>query len=127
MHLFKPRSYSSQNVSFSPSVGRLIIETPLQGFLQGGEFVTARAREMAQGGSGRCSFVTLPVQRQPEKLRGSERFGTPERLSLIAQNFDEGLKRVFSDDMKVQFVKVGFPSENDPQHGVKGGKLKFTG
>lgn len=30
-------------------VTRLIIEMPLQGLLQGGEFVTARAREMASG------------------------------------------------------------------------------
>ena len=82
---------------------------------------------MAQGGFWCHSFVTLPVQRQPEKLSGSEKFGLSDCFSDIAQKFDEGLKRAFSDDTKKQFVKFGMPRDNDPDHGIKGGKLMLTG
>jgi len=75
----------------------------------GGEFVTARAKTM----------VT-------EKLKQSK-FNTPEDLSTFAQRFDEGLKRVFSDDSGSQFVKFGSPRDNDPKYGIKLGKLTLTG
>ena len=82
---------------------------------------------MAQGGFCCCSFVTRPVERQPEKLGGSEKFDTDDYFSVIAQKFDEGLKRVFSDDTKKQFVKFGMPTDKDPDHGIKGGKFVLTG
>ncbi|KAF9783747.1 hypothetical protein BJ322DRAFT_877041 [Thelephora terrestris] len=77
--------------------------------LHGGEFVTARAREMVS-----------------EKLRNS-RFNTPEDIAAFAQKFDEGLKRVFSEDNGAQFIKFGSPRDNDPVHGIKAGKLALTG
>jgi len=57
--------------------------------LHGGEFVTARARAIVK-----------------EKL-GHSKFNTPEDLSAFAQKFDEGLKRVFSDDRGQQYIKFG--------------------
>jgi len=77
--------------------------------LQGGEFVTARAREMVS-----------------EKLKNSK-FNTTEDISAFAQKFDEGLKRVFADDDGAQFVKFGSPRDNDPKYGIKAGKLTLTG
>jgi len=103
-----------------------IIETLLQGLLQGGEFVTARARELVQGGFRYYLSVTQSVQPQLGKLRES-RFNTPEDISTFAQKFDEGLKRVFSDDRGAQYVKFGSPRDNDPQHGIKAGRLMLTG
>jgi hypothetical protein len=63
---------------------------------------------------------------QPEKLRGS-RFNTPEDLEVFSQKFDEGVKRVFSNDQATQYVKFGSPRDNDPRCGIKGGKLTLTG
>lgn len=97
-----------------------------QGLLQGGEFVTARAREAVSGRFKSSLSVTFPTERQPEKLKKSK-FNTPEDLSAFAQKFDEGLKRVFSDDSGAQFVKFGSPRDNDPKHGIKAGKLTLTG
>ena len=63
---------------------------------------------------------------QPEKLKTSK-FNTSEDISTFAQKFDEGLKRVFSDDRGAQYVKFGTMRDNDPQHGIKSGKLMLTG
>ena len=55
-------------------------------------------------------------------------FDTPESIAAIIQNFDEGPKRVFSDDKKAQyFVKFGSLRDNDPKHGIQKGKLMLTG
>jgi len=48
-------------------------------------------------------------------------------MVAFAQKFDEGLKRVFFDESGTQFVKFGSARDNDPQHGVKAGKLSLTG
>ena len=63
---------------------------------------------------------------QPEKLGGSK-FDTPEDLAVFSQRFDEGVKRVFSKDQGVQYVKFGSPRDDDPKCGIKAGRLTFTG
>jgi len=70
--------------------------------------------------------VTLPVDPQLEKLKPSK-FNTSEDLLAFTQTFDEGLKRVFSDDRGSQYVKFGSSRDNDPKHGIKLGKLMLTG
>ena len=71
--------------------------------------------------------VTGPsLNPQPEKLRGSK-FDTPEDLAAFAQRFDEGVKRVFSNDQQVHYVKFGSPRDNDPNCGIKAGRLTLTG
>jgi len=37
------------------------------------------------------------------------------------------LKRIFSDENGGQYVKFGSPRDNDPEHGIKAGKLMLTG
>ena len=101
-------------------------ETFVPGLLQGGEFVTARAREAVSGESGYISFVVPPVEPHPEKLRRSK-FNTPEDIAAFAQKFDESLKRVFCEISGAQYVKFGSPRDNDPAHGVKAGRLTLTG
>ena len=63
---------------------------------------------------------------QPGQLRDS-RFDTPEDLAAFSQRFDEGLKRVFSGDQAPQYVKFGSPRDNDPERGIKAGRLMLTG
>ena len=101
------------------------LRTLFVGLLQGGEFVTARAREMVQGAfyvflAGRLSDP------QPGKLRESK-FNTPGDLDAFSQKFDEGVKRVFSNDQAPQFVKFGSLRDNDPDCGIKAGRLALTG
>ena len=48
-------------------------------------------------------------------------------METFAQKFDEGVKRVFSNEAGAQYVKFGSPRDNDPKHGIKGGKLTLTG
>ena len=88
--------------------------------------MTARAKEMV---SGRFEYqwpVTLSAQVQSEKLKES-RFNTSEDMAAFAQKFDEGLKRVFSNDAGMQYIKFGSPRDNDPKYGIKGGRLALTG
>jgi len=59
-------------------------------------------------------------------LRGSK-FDTPEDLAAFSQRFDEGLKKVFSNNQATQYVKFGSPRDNDPEYGIKAGKLMLTG
>jgi hypothetical protein len=95
--------------------------------LQGGEFVTARAREMVSGWFKCCSYVVAPLtQPQSEKLKNSK-FNTPEDIASFSQKFDEGLKRVFSDETGTQYIKFGSPRDNDQKHGIKAGKLTLNG
>ena len=63
---------------------------------------------------------------QPGRLRGS-RFNTPEDLEAFAQRFDDGVKRLFSNDQVPQYVKFGSPRDNDPKCGIKAGRLTLTG
>ena len=110
----------------SPCVVYRIADTLLKGLLQGGEFVTARAKEMVSRKFGHCSFAVLLVEPKPEKLAQST-FNTPEDLSAFSKKFDEGLKKVFSDDKKSQYIKFGSLRDNDSKHGIKAGKLMLTG
>ena len=76
-----------------------------------------------------CSNVLLVgrlLNPQPGKLKGSK-FDTPEDLDAFAQKFDEGVKRVFSNDQAVQHVKFGSPRDHDPDCGIKAGRLTLTG
>ena len=62
----------------------------------------------------------------PEKLTGSK-FNTPEDLDAFSQKFDEGVKRVFSKHQAPQYVKFGSPRDNDPNCGIRAGRLALTG
>ena len=103
-----------------------VVDTLPKGLLQGGEFVTARAREMIQSESRYHSPVAPLAQPRLEKL-GTSKFNTSEDISDFAEKFDKGLKRVFSDDNGAQWIKFGSLREHDPQHGIKGGKLTLPG
>ena len=81
---------------------------------------------MVSGGFGYYLSVTLSAETEPEKLKKS-RFNTPEDIAMFTNRFDEGLKRVFSDDSGAKYVKFRLPRDNDPAHGVKGGKLMLKG
>ena len=59
-------------------------------------------------------------------LRGS-RFNAPDHLAAFSQKFDEGVKKVFSNDQAAQYVKFGTLRDNDPSCGVKAGRLTLTG
>ena len=96
------------------------------GLLQGGEFVTARAKAVVKGASQKDILVDWLLSPHLEKLRGSK-FNTPEDLDAFSQRFDEGLKRVFSSDRAIQYVKFGSPRDNDHECGIKAGRLALTG
>ena len=71
--------------------------------------------------------LTVPsLNLQPEQLRGSK-FDTPEVLTAFSQKFDEGVRRVFSNDRATQYVKFGTPRDSDPKYGIKAGRLALTG
>ena len=55
------------------------------------------------------------------------KFNTPEDLTAFARRFDEGVKRVFDSDQTPQYVKFGSPRDNDPECGIRAGKLMLTG
>ena len=63
---------------------------------------------------------------QPGKLKESK-FNAPEDLEAFSQKFDEGVKRVFSNDQASQYVKFGSLRDNDPNCGIKAGRLVLTG
>ena len=70
--------------------------------------------------------LSAEAETEPEKLKKS-RFNTPEDIATFTKRFDEGLKRVFSDDRGAQYVKFRLPRDADPANGVKGGKLTLKG
>ena len=110
----------------SLSAPRSIVYILLQGLLQGGEFVTARAREVVSGMIRFFSFLASSTEPRPERLKRSS-FNTPEDIAAFVQGFDEGTKRAFSNNKGVQYVKFGSLRDNDPKHGIKAGKLMLTG
>jgi len=46
---------------------------------------------------------------------------------MFSQRFDEGVKKVFSNDQAPHYVKFGSLRDNDPEYGIKGGRLMLTG
>ena len=73
-------------------------------------------------------FTDRLLKPQPEKLEYSK-FNTPEDLSSFSQKFDEGVKKVFSisNSHADQYIKFGSPRDNDPDYGIRAGKLVLTG
>jgi len=71
-----------------------------------------------------CSALNL----RPEKLKYSK-FNTPEDLAAFSQRFDEGVKEVFSmsNSHTDQYVRFGSPRDNDPNYGIRVGRLTLTG
>jgi len=65
---------------------------------------------------------------QPEELKYSK-FNTPEDLAAFSQKFDEGVKKIFStsNSRADQHVKFGSPRDNDPEFGIKAGRITLTG
>jgi len=65
---------------------------------------------------------------QPEKLTYSK-FNDPEHLAAFSQKFDEGVKKIFStsNSRADQHVKFGFSRDNDPDYGIKAGRITLTG
>jgi len=61
----------------------------------------------------------------PARFKDSK-FGA-EDIEAFTENFDGGLKKVFSDSSKPQFVKFGSPRDNDPSCNVKHGRLSLQG
>ena len=59
-------------------------------------------------------------------LKGS-RFNNPDDLDAFSKRFDEDVKKVFSDDVKSQYVKFGTMRDSDPSCRVKAGSLMLTG
>ena len=55
------------------------------------------------------------------------RFDTPEDLASFAQKFDEGVKKVFSNEQAAQYVKFGRPRDTDPELRIKAGRLTLDG
>ena len=93
--------------------------------VQGGELVTARATAMVKGTFHQ--YAPRPIlSPQPENLRGS-RFNTPENLEEFAEKFDDGVKKVFSNNQAAQYVKFGTLRDNDPAYGIRTGRLTLTG
>jgi len=65
---------------------------------------------------------------QPEELKHSK-FNTPEDLASFSRKFDEGVKKIFStsNSHADQHVKFGSPRDNDPDYGIKAGRITLTG
>jgi len=63
---------------------------------------------------------------QLEKWKNSK-YDDPDDLSTFSQKFDEGVKRVFSNDKISHHVKFGSARDNDPQCGIKAGRFTLTG
>ena len=57
----------------------------------------------------------------------NSRFDNEQDLAAFTESFDTGLKWVFADNSKPQFVKFGSPRDNDPRYNVKTGKLRLSG
>jgi len=78
-----------------------------------------------------CSNVSptdWSLNPQPEQLKCSK-FNTPEDLAAFSQQFDEGVKKIFStsNSFADQYVKFGSPRDNDPDYGIKAGRIALTG
>ena len=87
--------------------------------------MTARARTYAEGKleiiSGTCFLILSPA-----RFKNSE-FDNEQDLVAFTESFDTGLKAIFSDSSKPQFVKFGSPRDTDTSCGVKSGKLILQG
>ena len=73
-------------------------------------------------------FTDRSLSPQPEQLRFSK-FNTSEDLAAFSQRFDEGVKKVFSTSNRKanQYIKFGSPRDNEPNAGIKAGRLALTG
>ena len=63
---------------------------------------------------------------QPGMLRGSG-LDTPGNLEAFSQRFDDGVKKVFSNDQVAQYVKFGSPKDSNSHCGIRAGRLTLAG
>jgi len=57
----------------------------------------------------------------------NSKFDSDQDLAAFTESFDAGLKTIFSNNDKAQFVKFGSPRDEDTRYDVKGGKLSIQG
>jgi len=57
----------------------------------------------------------------------NSKFDNEQDLKAFTESFDTGLKSIFSDSSKLQFVKFGSARDTDASRGVKGGKFSLQG
>ena len=63
---------------------------------------------------------------QPGRLRGSG-LDTPGNLEAFSQRFDDGVKKVFSNNQVAQYVEFGSPKDSNSYCGIKAGRLTLAG
>ena len=98
------------------------------GVYQGAEFVTARAREWARGKSK--SMTLLPsycISQLPAAKFKNSKFDSESDIDTFTECFDKGLKSIFWDESKAQFVKFGSAGDKDSRCDVKDGRAKLPG
>jgi len=102
--------------------------TGTSGFWQGGEVVTARARAYAECKSEialRTCFLIL-FSPPPARFKNSK-FDNEQDIRAFTENFDTGLKEIFSENSKPHFVRFGSARDNDANCGVKSGRFTLQG
>jgi hypothetical protein len=67
------------------------------------------------------------ISRSPTAKFKNSKFNSKSDLDTFTECFDKGLKGIFSEEGKPQFVKFGSARDNDNRCGVKGGKLTLQG
>ena len=75
------------------------------------------------------SDIPLPSRfpNSPLERLNSSNLNTPENLGEFSERFDDGVKKVFSNNQAPQYVKFGSMRDNDPKYGVRAGRLTLTG
>ncbi|KAF9650929.1 hypothetical protein BDM02DRAFT_3213948 [Thelephora ganbajun] len=74
-----------------------------------------------------AELVTIRATKKVQEMLSGSRFNTPDVLAAFSQRFDEGVKKVFSNNQAAQYVRFGSPRDNDPNYGIRAGKLMLAG
>ncbi|KAF8333720.1 hypothetical protein F5887DRAFT_993201 [Amanita rubescens] len=75
---------------------------------------------------GSC-FVTRRAQTHLTEMLQESRYGKPEDMELVTRYFDKTTKPRFKSSSMPYFVRIGRPSENDPQFNIRNGSVKLDG
>ena len=88
--------------------------------------IRARAHAECKPEIVSCACFLILFFSPPARLKNSK-FDNEQDLTAFTESFNTGLKAIFSDNSKPQFVRFGSPRDTDARCGVKGGKFTLQG
>ncbi|KAH7088645.1 hypothetical protein BKA62DRAFT_835565 [Auriculariales sp. MPI-PUGE-AT-0066] len=72
------------------------------------------------------AFLDWAAERALRERLKRSRYGHPEIVNIMVREFERRTKRKFDGSSDESFIHFGLPTDNDPPHGIKMGRVRLS-